>query len=115
MHDVATTSKTIASARRPDIFIASPRSRSDRQAPAFFRPYRPQPAMGQRLLVAYPTSGLRSHTFRPVEVRRMLDTDCSHDSSRTSLVAHLNHDSLRLQLLPAHFLPWRAPASHPED
>src|SRR3954452_2852341 len=101
MHDVATTRKTIASARRPDIFIASPRSRSNGQAPAFFRPYRPQRAMLQRLLVAYPTSGLRSHTFRPVEVRRIFGTGRRDDSSSGSWIVLLINSSLKLQSLSA--------------
>src|SRR6185295_7821113 len=115
MQDVTTTSKTIASARRPDIFLASPRSRSDGQVPAFFRPYRPQQAMLQRIPVAYPTSGLRSHIFQPVKVRRIPGTGRPYDSSSKPVVARLKYRSLQLQSLPAYFQPWKVPASHAED
>src|SRR6266542_2893952 len=115
MHDVATTSKTIASARRLDIFIASPRSRSDGQAPAFFRPYRLHAqccsvfSLLTRLQICEPTLS------SPVKVRRALGTGRPYDSSRKSPVVYLTNDSFQLQSLPANFQPWRIPASHPED
>src|SRR3954468_21650576 len=71
--------------------------------------------MLQRLLVAYPTSGLRSHTFRPVEVRRALGTGHRDDSSSASRIVYLINSFFKLQSLPAYFLPWRMAASHAED
>src|SRR3954453_23925165 len=115
MHDVATTRKTIASARRPDIFIASPGREVMDKHRLFSGHIGPQRAMRQRRPVAYPTSGLRSHTFRPVEVRRIFGTGRRDDSSSASQVAQLPHNSLQLQSLPAYFLPWRMAASHAED
>src|SRR5689334_11893955 len=92
MHDVAATSKTIASARRPDIFIASPRSRSDGQAPAFSGHIGSSGlccsafSLLTRLQVCDPTLS------DPVEVRRVLGTGRRHDSSRTPRVAGLTYN-----------------------
>src|SRR3954470_17086776 len=111
MHDVATTSKTIASARRPDIFIASPgREVTDKHR--LLSGHRPQRRRLQRLLVAYPTSGLRCHTFQPVKVRETLGTGRRHDSSSKPRVAGLTYSSRQLQTVPADVPPFRVPASN---
>src|SRR5215203_4811123 len=101
MQDVRPTSKTIASTRRLDTVIASPGFEMMDKQRLFSADIGGCGQCCSDLPVAYPTSGLRSHTFRPVALRRMPGTGRLRVPSGTLLVARSIHNPLPPQSLPA--------------
>src|SRR3954453_18652769 len=114
MQDVTTTSKTIASARRPDIFIASPRSRSDGQY-RLFQAISAAAGNAAAYSRCLPDFRFAIPHFPARKSTENTEYGSPCDLSSKPKVAHLKSRSLQLQSLPDYFPPWKVPTSHTED